>query len=127
MDTIYYTTGSFNREYIDEYIKGSMSNKQYKILTNIFQEFEEYIEYKSFTISNSNGYSYNELFLFDINSQDNKYMPVYVQNINTSSPYALMRLETDYEDEEDKYISIDEFKNLIMEGYDIDKICSLIL
>jgi hypothetical protein len=130
MSNIYYSEGQFSKSQIDEYIKNSMSKKQYKILLNLWKNTDDkIIEFKSIGINNPNGYTYNELFLFDINDNDNKYMPVYVQNINTSSVYALMRLGTndDDDDDENNFISIDDLKNMIIEGYNINKICDLVI
>jgi hypothetical protein len=130
MSNIYYSEGQFSKSQIDEYIKNSMSKKQYKILLNLWKNTDDkIIEFKSIGINNPNGYTYNELFLFDINDNDNKYMPVYVQNINTSSVYALMRLGTNYDDDDDEnnFISIDDLKNMIIEGYNINKICDLVI
>lgn len=128
MSKIHYSKGCFTKEHIDEYIKNSMSDKQYKIFINLWNDTkEEHIEFKSIGVSNANGYTYNELFLFDVGCENGKYMPVYVQNINTSSPYALMRLETDYDNEDDNFMSIEELKDMIMKGYDVIKICNLVM
>ena len=130
MEDIYYKEGQFTKEQFNEYIKGHMSNKQYKILDSLWSsldnEDDEFIEYKSITTSNENGHTYNELLLLDVNDINNKYMPVYIENINTSSLYALMRLYTDFEDDEDKYMSINDFKDLLMTNYDVSKICGLL-
>jgi len=128
MRRIYLSEGYFTMEHINNYIKNHLTTKQYNLICNYFNnEFSENIYFKSITIGNENGYSYNELFLFDINNEDDKYMPVYIPNINTSSPYALMRLETNIESEEEEvYTNINEIKNIIMNGYNINKIIDII-
>jgi hypothetical protein len=128
MSDICFSEGQFYKQHIDEYIKNSMSYKQYKLLLDLWNKTgDEYIEFKSIGVSNPNGYTYNELFLFDIGCENGKYMPIYVQNINTSSPYALMRLDTNYDNEDDNFMSIEELKDMIIKEYDIKKICDLVI
>lgn len=122
---IYYTRGSFSFEQFNDYIKDNLSTKEYKFLSNIWSNDEEaFIDFISITMPNEKGYMYNELLLLDINSEECSYLPVYIENINTSSPYAFMRSSFD---EENETMELDDLKELIMKNYNIDKIVDIVL
>lgn len=122
---IYYTKGSFTLEQFNDYIKNNLSTKEYKFLNNIWQNDEDtLIDFISITMPNEKGYMYNELLLLDIRFQECSYLPVYIENINTSSPYAFMRSEFD---EEIETMELYDLKELIMKNYNIDKIVDIVL
>lgn len=102
---------SFFNEYIREYVKNSCSNNMLKKCDKILEDFE-FIEYFSIGIESDRIACYSELWFLDINesSINNKLLPVFIKDINTSSYYSLARCSMDYEDsdDEDDYKTLDE-------------------
>jgi hypothetical protein len=145
---IYYTKGRFTIEQIDDYIKSHLTIKEYKLIDDMMKKMDhsdKYIDFLAINTSNPNGYTYNELLLLDISHPNSLYLSVYISNINTSSPYAIMRLYTNYDEDEyfedinvddvdeenDSQINtntmtIDELKNCISKDYNIQKIINLV-
>jgi hypothetical protein len=142
---IYYTKGRFTIEQIDDYIKSHLTIKEYKLIDDMLNKLDysdKYIDFLAINTSNPNGYTYNELLLLDISHPNSLYLPVYISNINTSSPYAIMRLYTNYDEDEDEdeddnkvdneeqinknTMTIDELKNCISNNYNIQKIINLV-
>lgn len=151
---MYYTTGTFDYNFYNEYLKNNMSKKSArlveKIWTSISESSDKQVDYICFQFGNPNGYMYSELILLDICDSNNLYLPVFVENINTSSPYALARLYYDDDDnnnydndDNDNYdnddnddnicsdkksnnMNVDSILNLIIEGFDKEKVKSII-
>ena len=126
-----YLTGTFNYDFYNGYLKTNMNAKSIKLVekmwSNQLEHSDKLIDYMCFQFVNTeincpNGYIYNELNLLDICSHDNLYLPVFVENINTSSPYAQAKVywddDDDNNDDDEKLMEINAILDLIIPGYD---------
>lgn len=121
---MYYTRGIIDYNFLNGYLKNHIGKKGYKIILDTLKDLddsEKFMEIISFQFSGIKQYYYNEIILISIND---KYIPVFVENINTSSPYALSRLYQDFEEDDDEIndMELDEFVNCLFDFYDKDKI-----
>ncbi len=88
---------------------------------------EDYLECKRVSFEGREKWLYDELWFIDINDQNGCYAPIIIQNINTSSGYAmwtscLYERDDDEEDEEEEAQSLEEVNfdtilNLVSNGY----------
>jgi hypothetical protein len=107
--------GLMDKLFFDNYISVRISSGCKKKCDKILED-NDFIEYYSIGIKsdridyNSIELYYNELWFLDINLNDNKYLPVFIENINTSSYYSLSRCSMDNDD--DNYKTIDEILEL---------------
>ena len=149
---VYYTKGRFNEELYNEYIKQHLTTKSNDMINTILNSNEiedRYINYISIGLKSDRPCSYSELLLLELDNNDSTYIPAIISNINTSSPYALMRTYTDDEDDENNEddendenenendnedknndkckMNLYDLKKLIMKNYDSTKIINYVL
>ncbi len=105
----YINQGIMDKDFFESFILNHISSKKMINNCNKIFDLDEFIEYYTVCTSSNHQCYYNELWLLDI-CDDNKYYPVYIQNINTSSGYAASRCGMDRE--EDYYMSLDEIINI---------------
>ena len=99
---------TFFNNYIRDHISSGCKKKCDKIL-----EDNDFIEYYSIGLKSDRIACYSELWFLDINLNNNKYLPVFIEDINTSSYYSLSRCSLDYDnDDEDDYKTIDDILEL---------------
>jgi hypothetical protein len=99
----YINQGSMDKDFFTEYIREHIQTNLQKKCDKILEEID-FIEYYSIGLKSDRIACYSELWFIDIiNLSNNKYLPVFIQDINTSSPYALSRCNMiDNEEEEEK-------------------------
>jgi hypothetical protein len=115
---MYYTKGFINYEFFNNYIKNKLPKKCLETINSNWKNIDEddrQIDILTFYFNGMNSCYYTELILLDI---DNYYIPVLIENINTSSPYCLEKsyFELDNDDNDDDNID----KTNTME---LDEIC----
>ncbi len=111
---------SMDKDFFDEYIKHHIITKDCKKLNkkiNDILEAEGIIECYSIGLKSERVASYSELWFLDINLESGLYLPVFIQDINTSSYYALSRcnnqdFDNDDDTDYDNFKSIDEILEL---------------
>lgn len=109
----YLNEGSMTKSFFDDYIKhhinkGNNLQKCEKIL-----EDYEFIEYYSIGLKSDRVACYSELWFLDINLNDNKCLPILIEDINTSSYYSLSRCDMDIDyDEDNNYKTLEEILDL---------------
>lgn len=120
---LYISSGQINLDFFNNYIKQNLTKNDLEIINKFITELDpeyEYFEYYSISTKGREEYLYNELLLLDINHDSNKLFPIYFENINTSSTYALERCYTDYDDYESEpelnYIKVTELNNMIIKN-----------
>jgi len=128
-----YSIARINDNFFDENLKKHISsNKIIKKIKNIIKE-EEFIEIYSFQFSGNKEYTYTEFLFFEI---DNKYIPILIENINTSSPYAYEKGyftldNNENEDNDEIYknykIEINDLCENLYEGYYKNNVKELLL
>jgi hypothetical protein len=95
--------GCINFNFYKTYLSNHMpSNKMNQKIIKWFEENEdELLEYKAFTITrkDENNVSYSECILLDF---DDKFIPIIMTGINTSSSYAMSRCGMGREEDEDE-------------------------
>ncbi len=109
-DKYCFNFGSMDKDFFDNYIKDHIQ-KNLHIKCNNILDNEGFIEYYSIGIDSDRIACYSELWLLDINLDAGLYLPVFIENINTSSCYALSRCNMD-NDDDDNFKSIDEILNM---------------
>lgn len=123
----YVSYRSISKDNFNDFIKSDSDKNIVKLFNKV--DNETYIDSYSIQFGDSNrGYIYHELWLFDLNfkddpnyeSNENTYYPVFIPNINTSSPYALWTCyfeDNDYTENDDDikemYWSFDKLINKI--------------
>jgi hypothetical protein len=114
-------TGLLSKNFYEDYLKYYTHSFAQKKLSKFWNEYpDEFIEYKVIGFRGPKKYLYNELWLLDIlDNEPNKYFPVYITNINTSSNYSLSR--TSMNEEEQMEYNIGEMMDLITDKINKDK------
>jgi hypothetical protein len=109
----YLNEGSMDKTFFDEYIRHQIISSGCKKKCDKILEDFEFIEYYTIGLKSDRVACYSELWFLDINLDDNKYLPVLIEDINTSSYYSLSRcsMDNDY-DEDNNYKTIDEILEL---------------
>ena len=115
--------------YVDK-ISNSYANQytETDIMNNLFDKIDDI--YKTIHLDNNRDeYLYNELLLLDINDNFNKLFPVYLEDINTSSPYALERCYTDYDDydSEINFIDLSKLEEMMVKNSHYQKIINNVI
>ena len=136
---IYYTNGTFNEELYNEYVKKHLTTTSNNLINNMLNSYEaedRYINYISIGLKSDRPCSYSELLLLDLNNNESTYIPVLIININTSSPYALMKSNTDNDSDSNSdsdsniaknKMNLYDLKNLIMKNYNSTKIINYVI
>jgi len=126
----YYTEGRIGYEFFNEYIKSRLDKYSLKNINEFWKGLEnddKYLEIKTIYFKGMNLCYYTELILLDV---DSKYIPVLIENINTSSPYCLEKnyweLDLDDEDSEEKYIKLKEINHNLFPIFNKEKFTQLI-
>jgi hypothetical protein len=101
--------GSMDKIFFDEYIRIKCNKNLQKKCNKILEDYD-FIEYYSLGLKSDRIACYSELWFLDINLNDNKLLPIFIENINTSSCYSLARCSMDNDD--DNYKTIDEILEL---------------
>ena len=114
MTSKFYLNFSFiNKNFFDNYIKDHVQKNLQKRCDKILEDYE-FIECYSIGLKSECIACYNELWLLDINMDEiskekGMYLPIFIENINTSSCYALERCSMDNNSiNEENYKSLDE-------------------
>lgn len=120
---LYISYGRFGLDFFDNYIRSKLSKNDMSIINKFISNLDpedRYFEYYSISMKGREEYLYNELLLLDINDSSNKLFPVYLEDINTSSSYALERCYTDYDDDEynseTDFITINKLEQIIIKN-----------
>ncbi len=91
------------------------------------EDEEKYVEAKTIYFKGMNQCYYTELILLDI---DSKYIPVLIENINTSSTYCLEKSYWEYDNEdeynEEKIIKLDEIINNLFPIFNKEKFSKIV-
>lgn len=132
INKLYASTGRFGLDFFDNYIGSKLSKNDMTIIKKFISDLDpedRYFEYYSVSMKGREEYLYNELLLLDINHDSNKLFPVYLEDINTSSPYALERCYTDYDnsDTETNFINISKLEEMMVKNSHYQKIINNII
>ena len=94
---------SLYESYLKPHISKSYNNKIYNLMRD-YNDEEWYLEYRNIYIDNPNNgeTEFSMMWFLDINHEDGYYLPVYINRINTSSPFAFSMCGIDREDELDE-------------------------
>jgi hypothetical protein len=103
--------GSIDKYFFDNYIRNHVQKNLQKRCDKILENYE-FIEYYSIGCKSDRITCYSELWFLDINidnicKEKGVLLPVYIPDINTSSPYSLARCYNQ-DEQEDDYKTIDE-------------------
>jgi hypothetical protein len=103
--------GSIDKYFFDNYIRNHVQKNLQKRCDKILENYE-FIEYYSIVCKSDRITCYSELWFLDINidnicKEKGVLLPVYIPDINTSSPYSLARCYNQ-DEQEDDYKTIDE-------------------
>jgi len=102
-------------DFFNQYLKDNMHTKCYDVMMkNINFNKEVIIDYILFTFPGNREYEYSEFWLLNIDSE-NKYFPVYIPNINTSSYHALSLCSLDHNCDENNFMNKNNIKNLMVD------------
>jgi hypothetical protein len=124
---INFVTGKFTEDVYKEYIKNHLSTKENNLVEIMLNSSEDkYIEYINIGLKSELSCCFNQLLLLKIYEMEYSYLPIFINNINTSSPFALMMLNTYDEDEDEKCITLMNLSKLIIKKYDIKKIITMV-
>jgi len=102
----YYKSRTIDLAFYNEYIEKRICKQSKKIINEMWKDLdddEKLIDIKTIYFRESNDLTYTELILLDT---DLGYIPVIIENINTSSPYCLEKSNYDYDcnyDTDDEY------------------------
>jgi hypothetical protein len=106
--------GSIDKSFFDDFIRSHVQKNLQKRCDKMLED-NELIEYYSIGCKSERVACYSELWFFDINmdnicKEKGVLLPIYIQDINTSSPYSLARCyyNQDDDDDVDNYKTIDE-------------------
>jgi hypothetical protein len=111
---IYLDQGNLDKKFYYDYIRQHIQERFQIICDKIFINEENFIEYYSTSINNNMLCYYNELWFLDIGDvfkENGIYLPVYIENINTSSYYSLAKSYINTDDEQ-IYKTYDELINM---------------
>jgi hypothetical protein len=122
---MYISETTITKEDFNNYIADNADKKIKEFVKKC--DDEDYLECKRVSFEGREKWLYDELWFIDINDKDGGYAPVIIQNINTSSAYAmwtscLYDRDDDEEDEEEEAQSLEEVNfdtilNLVSNGY----------
>ena len=112
----YLNKGSIDKSFFDDFIRSNVQKNLQKKCDKMLED-NELIEYYSIGCKSDRVACYSELWFLDINmdnicKEKGVLLPIYISDINTSSPYSLARCyyNQDYDDnqDDDNYKTIDE-------------------
>ena len=109
--------GSIDKSFFDDFIRSHVQKNLQKNCDKILEDYE-FIEYYSVGCKSDRVACYSELWFLDINmdnicKEKGVFLPIYIPNINTSSPYSLSRCNYNDDNQDvDNYKTIDEILNL---------------
>ncbi len=111
----YINKGSIDKSFFDDFIRSHVQKNLQKKCDKILEDYE-LIEFYSIGCKSDKVACYSELWFLDINmdnicKEKGVLLPIYIPDINTSSPYSLARCYYDNEDDnqnEDNYKTIEE-------------------
>ncbi len=118
---------TISKEDFNNYL-ASHANKEIKDFVKRCDD-EDYLECKRVGFEGREKWLFDELWLIDIGDKNGGYTPLIIQNINTSSPYAmwtscLFNREDDEEEEEEEdenktseKVNFDIILDLVTKGY----------
>lgn len=122
---MYISETTITKEDFNNYIADNADKKIKDFVKKISDE--EYLECKRVSFEGRQKWLYDELWFIDINDQNGCYAPIIIQNINTSSPYAMWTsclYDRDDDDEEvqsleenSDEVDFDTILNLVSNGY----------
>jgi len=131
---LYMRSGRIDLDFFNTYIKAQLFPNDLAIISKSINHLmqlepeERYFEYYSITTKGRKEYLYLELLLLDINHDSNKFFPIFISDINTSSPYALERCYTDYDydnsdsdsdsesDIESRYVHVEKLEQMMIKN-----------
>lgn len=123
---ICYSKGIFDKKTYNDFIKCYLTTKENYLVDAMFNSNDDYINYISIGLKSEAFCCYDELLLLEINNLEICYLPVIIPNINTSSPYSLMRCYTDDDSEDEYQMTLGELQKIISKNYNIKKIINII-
>lgn len=127
-----YIEGRIGLAFYQEHLEIRICKSGKKIINQMWKDLdddEKYIDIITIGFKGKNAWTYTELILLDTNSG---YIPVLIENINTSSPYSLEKTSYDYDNDEaddetnDKMITLNEITNNLLEIYDKEKFSQMV-
>ena len=106
----YLNKGSIDKSFFDDFIRSHVQKNLQNRCDKMLEDYE-LIEYYSIGCKSDRVACYSELWFLDINmdnicKEKGVLLPIYIQDINTSSPYSLARYDDNQDD--DNYKTIDE-------------------
>ena len=118
---------TYIKDYIPSYIMKKLSNSWINIDIDTDDKF---IDYKLISLAGHTDYTYTNLWLLDLEISDivGTYYAILIQNINTSSPYSMVKcsFDIDEEDEDDNYLTINQIVDMVCKYNNKEKIKELL-
>ena len=104
--------GSIDKSFFDDFIRSHVQKNLQKKCDKMLED-NELIEFYSIGCKSERVACYSELWFFDINmdnicKEKGVLLPIYISDINTSSPYSLARCYYNDNQDYDNYKTIDE-------------------
>lgn len=113
LETYVLNNGSFDYDFYNEYLRSNAHPYCNNAIDKLKEDYDDIvIDYFALSFKGNHEYTYSELWLIDINLPNNKYFPIFINEINSSSPYAMMR-STMVPDEIEKEITKSNIMDLI--------------
>lgn len=116
MENYILTAGVIDETFFKDFILHNIQKNLQAKCNKIISDYG-FIECYSIGVKSSRDCYYSELWLLDINlntNNNNYYLPIFIQNINTSSEYAMSKCYLDNDEEVSK--SLDEILNMCPES-----------
>jgi len=130
----YCENGRLPYSFFTEYIKDYMHNYVLKKLDKIWKDLDVndiFIDYKLVSLPGHKDYMYSHLWLLDLDLEEicGTYYAVLIQNINTSSPYSMVKCSFDIDEDENDVnsnLTINEIVDLVSKYNNKEKIKELL-
>jgi hypothetical protein len=114
----YINKGCIDKSFFDDFIRSHVQKNLLKKCDKILEDYE-LIEYYSIGCKSDRVACYSELWFLDINMDDickekGVLLPIYIPDINTSSPYSLARCyyNQDYDDDNNQDKQDSDYKTI---------------
>ncbi len=112
----YINKGSIDKSFFNDFIRSQVQKNLQNRCDKILEDYEM-IEYYSIGCKSDRVACYSELWFFDINMDDickekGMLLPVYIEDINTSSTYSLARCYYNQDDDNDDNQDSNNYKTI---------------